>query len=213
MCSMKAIQRWFPLTPSTYARDIAKIFALSALVQSFFFLTAYYCVPGGALEFVAFGKALTSLLRGHLEFVPEAADRSVGFPFLLVLSGFYQNGSLIGITVIHGLMAMLMPILIYLTVVPISFCRGLLRRASLNYLIRSIFICQMAVSRSVLHILQYCRTLDVWQICQYWKNVRLILANTCRDRNLIRSSCGCSVISSPNCSGIYHCKRTIEIDI
>lgn len=118
---MKAIQRWFPLTPSTYARDIAKIFALSALVQSFFFLTAYYCVPGGALEFVAFGKALTSLLRGHLEFVPEAADRSVGFPFLLVLSGFYQNGSLIGITVIHGLMAMLMPILIYLTVVPISF--------------------------------------------------------------------------------------------
>lgn len=89
-------------------------------MQGFFLVTGNYCVPGGALEFVVFGKALVSLVQGHLEVVPQAADRSVGYPLLLALSGFFQNGSLIGITIIQALMAILIPVLIYLTMLPVS---------------------------------------------------------------------------------------------
>lgn len=116
----RAIQRWLFLVPASRAHDIAQILALSAVVQAFFLLTAFYCVPGGALEFVVFGKALVSLLQGHLQVAPTVADRSIGYPSLLVLSGFFQNGSLIGITIIQGLMAMWIPVLIYLTILPVS---------------------------------------------------------------------------------------------
>ena len=90
------------------------------MVQGFFLVTGNYCVPGGALEFVVFGKALVSLVQGHLKVVPQAADRSVGYPLLLSLSGFFQNGSLIGITIIQALMAILIPVLVYLTMLPVS---------------------------------------------------------------------------------------------
>jgi hypothetical protein len=111
---------WWPLAPPISTLLATQIFAISALVQGFFLLTGNFCVPGSADEFVDFGKALLSLLQGRLELVPWVADRSVGYPVLLALSGFYQNGSLIGMTIIQALMAMIIPVLIYRTVQPVS---------------------------------------------------------------------------------------------
>lgn len=102
-------------------KQAAAILVLCALVQGFFFLTAYYCIPGGSLEFVLLGKAILALIQGnHIGLPPTVAARSVGFPLVLIGSGFFANGSLIGMTIIQGLMAMIMPVLIYWTIVPIS---------------------------------------------------------------------------------------------
>lgn len=116
------VRRWLLVVPSTYSRNLAGILALSALAQGFFLLTAYYCVPGGAQEFVVFGRTLLSLFQGHhIQVAPTVASRNVGYPLLLVLSGLFHGGSLIGITVIQSSMAMLIPVLIYLTVLHTSF--------------------------------------------------------------------------------------------
>jgi hypothetical protein len=96
-------------------RDIAKILLISTLVQAFFLFTANYALPGGALEFFAYADAL---LNGQK--APHVFSRDIGFPLLLILSGYYVNHSLIGLTIIQALMGVVTPVLIYLAVAPFS---------------------------------------------------------------------------------------------
>ena len=76
--------------------------------------TSGYVVPGGANEFLAWAEALVSGAT------IQGADRDVGFPILLVLSGYTLTGSFIGITLIHAVFAALMPVFIYAALQPFS---------------------------------------------------------------------------------------------
>lgn len=97
------------------SRDLAKILLISTLVQVFFLFTANYALPGGAQEFFAYANAL---LTGQK--APTIYSRDIGFPLLLILSGYYVSHSLIGITIIQALMGIAIPALIYLAVAPVS---------------------------------------------------------------------------------------------
>jgi len=102
---------------SSVSFDVAKILIVSILVQTFFLFTSNFTVPGGAAEFFAFAEAL---LHGQKVTIPTVATRDIGYPFLLILSGYFVTNSLIGITLLHAVMGMLIPIFIYLAIAPSS---------------------------------------------------------------------------------------------
>lgn len=96
--------------------DVAKLVVAATAVTAFFLFTAPYQFPGGSDHFTSWAEALAhgTTLPGHL------AQRDVGFPLLIFLSGYTITGSLIGITLIHATFAILMPLLIYRALYRIS---------------------------------------------------------------------------------------------
>jgi hypothetical protein len=111
--------------------DIAKLALLGLAVTGFFLFTAPVFFPGGAGTFMTYAEAI---IYGKT-LSPHVAQRDVGFPLIVLLSGYTLNGSLIGIILIHAIFAIAMPILIYLAVYRISatiaFLVGLFAIASL----------------------------------------------------------------------------------
>jgi hypothetical protein len=104
---------------------VGKLALISLLFTIFFLFTAGYHFPGGARIFTDWADAIiqgTTLPPGH-------AQRDVGFPLLFILGGFPFNHSFIGITLIQALFAILMPVLVYLSIVrasaSIAFYMGL----------------------------------------------------------------------------------------
>jgi hypothetical protein len=106
--------------------DIAKLALIGLAAAVFFLFTAPYFFPGGADQFTRWADALVhgTALDPHL------AQRDVGFPLLIVLSGYTLNGSFIGITIIHAAFGVLIPVLLYLSLYRLSqsvaFFTGLL---------------------------------------------------------------------------------------
>jgi hypothetical protein len=102
-----------------------KLALISMLFATFFLFTAGYYFPGGAVISTDWADAIVhgrTLPPGH-------AQRDVGFALLYILGGFPFWHSFIGITLIHALFAVLMPVLVYWSLVraspTIAFYMGL----------------------------------------------------------------------------------------
>lgn len=100
--------------PSSALFDTARIFLVALLFGAFFLFAAPYYFPGGANGFTDYAY---SLAHGGIQ-SPANAQRDVGYPLLLWLSGYPYTGSFIGITIIQALMALFMPIIVYWTIRP-----------------------------------------------------------------------------------------------
>ena len=112
--------------------DLVKLGLLSLIATGFFLFTARYYFPGGADHFTVYAQTLAD--GGTLP--PTIAQRDAGFPILIWLSGYPYHGSLIGITLILALFAVVMPLLVYWAVAVysrvIAFYASLVSTASLG---------------------------------------------------------------------------------
>jgi hypothetical protein len=102
-----------------------KLALISMLFATFFLFTAGYHFPGGAVISTDWADAI---VHGRT-LPPSHAQRDVGFSLLYILGGFPFWHSFIGITLIHALFAVLMPVLVYWSLVraspTIAFYMGL----------------------------------------------------------------------------------------
>jgi hypothetical protein len=109
--------RWFSRTLS----PAAQILVFSIAVQGFYLLTASYFIPDGAVDFIRYASALMHWQSVSAANGPTSAAccgpvaREIGYPLLLILSGIYVTGSLIGITIIQSVMAVWIPVMVYWT--------------------------------------------------------------------------------------------------
>lgn len=118
--------------PAADARvDAAKLALASTVVTAFFLFTSPYYFPGGGDHFTHWAEALAH----GTKLDPHLAQRDIGFPLLILLSGYTVTGSFIGITLIHAAFAILMPVLLYLALYrlsrPAAFYTGLCAIVSL----------------------------------------------------------------------------------
>ena len=92
---------------------------LPSLAVTWFFVEAGgYIVPGGAAMFFAWARDLTGMMP------PDYAQRDVGWPLLIWLSGYPWTGSVRGVVGLHAAMAVAMPVMVYWTVRPFSLWGG-----------------------------------------------------------------------------------------
>jgi hypothetical protein len=109
-----------------------KLALIGMLVTTFFLFTAGYRFPGGSIIFTDWAEAIVH----HTTLPPTAAVYDVGFPLLYILGGFPYFHSFIGITLIYALFAILMPVLVYWSLVrtspTVAFYVGMLCILSLS---------------------------------------------------------------------------------
>lgn len=89
---------------------LSRLISIGAALTCLFLYAGTYTFPGGASQFTQYADALAH--GGHLH--PRLAQRDVGFPLLLWLSGYPYTGSFIGITLLQAVFSLLMPVMIYL---------------------------------------------------------------------------------------------------
>ena len=106
----------FLLPARTPHINVFRIFVVSITIGGICLFASGYIIPGGAGHFFEWAQALVS----GSALPQDVAQRDVGFPLLLVLSGYTFTGSFIGITLIHAAFAVLMPVFIYATLRPFS---------------------------------------------------------------------------------------------
>jgi hypothetical protein len=101
------------------------ILSLGLAATLFFLIFARYDYPGGAFQFIDWANLLVSGGRA----APDLAQRDIGYPLLLVLSGYPFTHSFIGITLINAAFALLIPLLVHGTIGPkwpaLAFVGGL----------------------------------------------------------------------------------------
>ena len=107
--------------------------ALAGLgVALYFWENSGWCVPGGARQFLIWADQIAG--GGSLD--PAIAQRDVGYPLLLALSGWPWTRSLQGIVAIQVAMAAIMPILAYTCILPfnraVAVCVGVAAAFSLG---------------------------------------------------------------------------------
>ena len=93
-----------------------KLALISMVVTVFFLFTAGNNLPGGSLDFIAWAEAI---VRGTT-LPPHVASRDIGFPLLYILAGFPWSHSFVGITLILASFAVLIPVLVYWSLVRTS---------------------------------------------------------------------------------------------
>jgi hypothetical protein len=125
MISLAATPTAFLLPSRSTHVTAGKLALMSMLVTVFFLFTAGYHFPGGAKHYPDWALAI---IHGTTLY-PDAAQREVGFPLLYILGGFPWSHSFIGITLIFAAFAVLIPVLVYLSLVraspTIAFYMGL----------------------------------------------------------------------------------------
>src|SRR5262245_8205585 len=102
----------FFLPSKSWHVDAGKLALLGLGVTTYFLFTSIYYFPGGAIQFIEYAHALA---RGTT-LDPVIAQRDIGYPFLLLLSGYTITGSFVGITLIMAAFAILMPMLVFLSI-------------------------------------------------------------------------------------------------
>lgn len=113
LCMALRLTISFLIPGPDYWRNLVPISVLSAAMACFFLWTSHYCVPGGANCFTEYAEVLAN---GGAMDAGALAQRDLGFPLLLWLTGYCYTHSFIGITILHAIFAILIPILIYLTI-------------------------------------------------------------------------------------------------
>src|SRR5829696_914335 len=79
---------WFVPSASPQI-NLIRILIVGILITSFFLFVGNYFVPGGANHFTIWAEALTE----GKTLLPHYAQRDVGYPLLLLLSGYTLTGS------------------------------------------------------------------------------------------------------------------------
>jgi hypothetical protein len=125
MVSLAATPVAFLLPSRSIHVSAGKLALISMLFTEFFLFTSSYNFAGGASHFPTWALAI---VHGTTISI-DLAQRDVGFPLLYVLSGYTYLHSFIGITLIYATFAVLMPVLVYLSLVwaspAIAFYTGL----------------------------------------------------------------------------------------
>jgi hypothetical protein len=116
MISLAATLAAFLLPSRSTCVSAGKLALISMLVAVFFLFTAGYHFAGGADHFIFWAEAI---VRG-LVLPPALAQRDVGFPLVYILGGFPFLRSFIGVTLILAAFAVLMPVLVFLSLVRAS---------------------------------------------------------------------------------------------
>lgn len=110
--------------------NVTKIATLSLFPTTFFLFAGVYTFPGGAHLFVMYADYLAhgGVLR------PDIAQRDIGYPLLLWLTGVTYTGSFIPITLVQTAFTYLLPLMIYKAIDPrfpcLAFVTALLSMAS-----------------------------------------------------------------------------------
>ena len=86
------------LPSKSVGRDIAKIWFLGLIVTGFFLFMGPFSLPGGGNHFPLYADAIAH----GLKLDPHYAQRDVGFPLLLLLTGYTLTGSFIGIALLQA---------------------------------------------------------------------------------------------------------------
>lgn len=100
----------------TLCSHLLRLFLVSIAVAGFFLFAANYRTESGGYLFVMYADALA---HGASYLNANVVSRDIGYPFLLYLSGYPYHHSLIGIALMNTIMAIFIPVLIYLTVKPV----------------------------------------------------------------------------------------------
>lgn len=93
-----------------------KLALISMLITTFFLFTSGFQFPGGSIHYTNWAE--TIVLGTKLP--PDFAQRDVGLPLLYLLSGFPFTYSFIGITLIYAAFAVLIPVLVFVSLVRTS---------------------------------------------------------------------------------------------
>jgi len=96
--------------------NLARILIVSTAITIFFLFVGTYFVPGGANHFTIWAEALVT---GN-KLLSHYAQRDVGYPLVLLISGYPVTGSFIGVTLIQASCAILMPALVFRALQPFS---------------------------------------------------------------------------------------------
>jgi hypothetical protein len=102
----------FLLPSRSWHVDAGKIALLGLGATTYFLFTSIYYFPGGADQFMYYAHALAE----GKTLAPAISQRDIGYPLLLLLSGYTINGSFIGITLITAAFAILMPMLVFVSI-------------------------------------------------------------------------------------------------
>jgi hypothetical protein len=112
---LATVVAWF--LPSTLTQaNIVRILIVSISITIFFLFVGTYFVPGGANQFTVWAEAL---INGS-KLDPHYAQRDVGYPLILLISGYPFTGSFIGVTLIQASCSILMPVLVFRALQPFS---------------------------------------------------------------------------------------------
>lgn len=116
MLTLAATPAAFFLPSQSKHINIGKLALIGMIVTTFFLFTAGYVFPGGAAHYPNWAEAIVH----GTKLPPSLAQREVGFPLLYILGGFTFTHSFIGITLILAVFAVLMGILVYWSLEPVS---------------------------------------------------------------------------------------------
>lgn len=97
----------------TYERGAFKLAIWSALFTLFFLYVGATTFPGGAFQFIFYTTALVDSREALGSLVSNLFARDIGYPLLLLATGYSGHGSFLGVIFLQAIMAWLMPLLVY----------------------------------------------------------------------------------------------------
>jgi hypothetical protein len=101
------------VAPSRSPRaNVAKIALAGSGVAILFLFAVPFWLPGGGSQFVFYADAIAH----GTTLPPQFAQRDIGYPLLILLSGYMITGSLLPLAVMQAGFAVLMPIFIYVAI-------------------------------------------------------------------------------------------------
>jgi hypothetical protein len=104
---------WLTIPGPSYQVGALKLAALSLVSTVFFLFVGELTFPGGAFQFTDYAKALIEGTAG-----PHLSARDIGYPLLLLATGYQFHHSFIGVILVQAAMAWAMPLLVYGAVGP-----------------------------------------------------------------------------------------------
>jgi len=130
--SLAATPAAFLLPSRSIHVTAGKLALIGMLFTTFFLFTAGYHFPGGASHYPNWALAIVD----GAKLPATVAQREVGLPLLYILGGFPWSRSFVGITLIFAAFAVLIPVLVYWSLVraspTVAFYMGLVCIVSLS---------------------------------------------------------------------------------
>lgn len=106
---------WLLLPGKNSSADVFKLSAISLVFTAFFLFVSEYTFPGGSYQFTDYARTLF-----HGVTRPDLYIRDIGYPLLLLLTGYTLTYSFIGVTLLQAAMAWAIPLLVYGSVARVS---------------------------------------------------------------------------------------------
>ena len=94
--------------------NVGKLVFLGSIAATFFLFTASYLTPS-SWTFLAYADAIVQGTKLYFPERPGVAARDIGFPLIILLSGYTITRSIIPLTLIHAAFAVMIPIFVYVS--------------------------------------------------------------------------------------------------